>query len=241
MRIERWQVMMMIATLAMFGRPGGRSSTETAEARATSGPVKLALTFDDGPKPEGTRRILEILRSRGVRATFFIVGKMAAKNPELLREITGAGHEVANHTYHHRDLTMLSTGEIVTELEWTRALIREQTGRDTRYFRPPSGRYNDRVVSIARALGYTMVMWDYYPRDYGGRSAASILRTLERQVQGPGIILLHNGLPMTMAALPRAIDDFLARGCEFVTVSELLGGEVASVQRTPTHRALPGA
>ncbi len=183
---------------------------------------RIALTFDDGPHAGYTERILKILQDAGIRATFFVVGDRVVRYPELLRQEISRGHEIGNHTYRHRNLRTLSNLEIVTELEQNRDLIRQVGQVETTIFRPPGGQYDDRVLRLAAALNYRTILWSSAPADHTSPPAELIEDRILGRVGNGVIILCHDGIEGTIAALPRVIASVRAGGYEFVTVSELL-------------------
>ena len=180
----------------------------------------VALTFDDGPNGN-TDTLLDILKEEDVTATFFVVGRMVEKYPQLLEEIFNRGHEISNHTYSHPNLTMLSAREVIYELDKTRGLVREVIGKDPHFFRPPGGRYNQRILKIAEAAGYTMVMWDINTDDLIS-TPEKIYREIVNYAEDGDIVLLHNGTTSTIEIIGKVIDELRKKGFGFVTVSEIL-------------------
>jgi peptidoglycan/xylan/chitin deacetylase (PgdA/CDA1 family) len=198
--------------------------SEVVHGDAASGLV--ALTFDAGNEGGGAAaQVLEILRERGVRVTFFLSGQWVDHNPELAQQMVADGHEIANHSYDHPDLTHLSDNQIVWELDYTDQVVSDVMGSHTRpYFRPPFGARNRRVLDVAAAAGFRSVYWsldsgDWLPRATAGAVAGKILRYAE-----PGdIVVEHVGSDATAAALPVVLDEFEQRGWRVGTVSEVLG------------------
>lgn len=185
-------------------------------------PYRLALTFDDGPHPAFTDRLLQVLKEERVAATFFIVGSQAQRYPVLLRSVVRQGHELANHTFHHPNLLTLAPEDVLRELGDTRRLIREFTNKDTLFFRPPGGRYDARTLDAAGREGYRMVLWTVFPRDHSRPSEQEIYDRVMASARDGGVVLLHSGVEPTLAVLPRLIRDLRARGFHFLTVSEML-------------------
>lgn len=179
----------------------------------------VALTFDDGPNGN-TDTLLDILEDKDVTATFFVVGRMVEKYPQLLEEIFNRGHEISNHTYSHPNLIMLSPREVMYELDKTRGLISEVIGKDPHFFRPPGGKYNQRILKIAEAAGYTMVMWDINTNDLTS-APEKIYREIVNQAEDGDIVLLHNGTTNTIEIIGKVIDELRRKGFEFATVSEI--------------------
>jgi len=181
----------------------------------------ISLTFHDGPNPKSTPQLLKILDDANVKATFFVVGKMAEKYPELVKEIHERGHQLANHTYNHKNLTTLSITEVISELSRTRLLIKDITGVDTYLFTPPGGQYNSRVIKEANSCGYKMALWSVFPEDHRNPSPVIYEKVISTSRDG-SVVLLHNGPPDTIDALPKIIEKLKARDFNFTTLSELL-------------------
>lgn len=197
---------------------------------------EIALTFDDGPHPNYTPRILDILRQYRVRATFFLVGEMAEKYPALVRAEVAQGHNIGNHTYHHVSLVKIPKEYIAAEIKACGKVIQKITGRAPHLFRPPGGEYDKEVAEASDALGYTMVLWTDDPGDYASPGQQLILtRTLSRVTNG-GIILLHDGIQQTIDVLPGLIERLREQGYTFVTVDEMLAKVTVNGGRTPHER-----
>lgn len=206
--------------------------------RGTPRKKQLALTFDDGPHPQYTPQLLDILAKEKVTATFFIVGEMADKYPELVRAEQRAGHTIGNHTYHHVNLTKILEPDVATEIKAGGEAIQRITGHAPHFFRPPGGDYDTDVAETSEALGYTITLWTDDPGDYAKPGAQVILqRTLQRAENG-GIILLHDGIKQTIAILPQLIETLKQRGYQFVTVDEMMKERTAQPQHGPS-RELP--
>ncbi len=181
----------------------------------------ISLTFHDGPNPKSTPQLLKILDDANIKATFFVVGKMVEKYPELLREIHKRGHQIANHTYNHKNLKTLSTTEVISELSRTRLLIKDITGVDSYLYTPPGGQYNSRVIKEANSCGYKMALWSVFPEDHRNPSPIIYEKVITTSRDG-SVVLLHNGPPDTIDALPKIIEKLKARDFKFTTLSELL-------------------
>lgn len=134
----------------------------------------MALTFDDGPHPKFTPELLAVLDRYQVKATFFVVGKMAQKHPDLLREIQAAGHEIGDHTFNHVNLARLDEQGAAAEWKVGEKAITAITGEKVRYCRPPGGRYDREAVIAASELGLTTVLWTDNSADYLIRSERRI-------------------------------------------------------------------
>jgi peptidoglycan/xylan/chitin deacetylase (PgdA/CDA1 family) len=192
----------------------------------------VALTLDAGAGSQGTEQILDALREREVRITFFLTGKWIAKNPELTRRIVADGHELANHTYHHPDLTTLDDDAIRDELRSTEAALREVAPAATLrpFFRPPFGAYDERVQRVVQAEGYLPVYWTLDSLDSVGKPKSPQF-LLERvtaklppaELRG-AILLAHCGIAGTADALPAILDRFSEMGFEVRPLSDVLAG-----------------
>jgi peptidoglycan/xylan/chitin deacetylase (PgdA/CDA1 family) len=186
----------------------------------------IALTFDAGTEGGGSApEVLQILRDRGLHVTFFLSGHWVDHNPELAEQIVTDGHEVANHSYDHPDLTHLSDDQIVWELDYTDQVVSDVMGTHTRpYFRPPFGARNRHVLDAAAASGFRSIYWsidsgDWLPRATPGAVVDKILRYAQ-----PGdIVVEHVGSDATAAALPTVLDGLAERGLQVATVSQVLG------------------
>ncbi|HEY3471656.1 MAG TPA: polysaccharide deacetylase family protein [Amycolatopsis sp.] len=169
----------------------------------------VALTFDDGPYPETTPGLLAALD--GVRATFFLWGEHAAAHPGLVRDIAAAGHEIGNHSWTHPRLTGLDAGARDQEVRRTQDLLAELTGTRPVLFRPPYGDTDAAVASTIAAHGLTEVLWSVDTRDWDGAAADEIVAAAAAAEPG-GVVLMHEGRPATLAAVPRILAGLAARG-----------------------------
>lgn len=200
---------------------------------------EVALTFDDGPRPELVREMLNLLGKHRARSTFFVVGSMVEKNPAIVRRMMNEGHEVANHTYAHPRLAGLDEDQIRTELAKCDRAVFEATGARTNLFRPPGMRYDDTVLRAAQSLGYVTIHWNVAAQDYQKQSPERIASKILGAVQPGSVILLH-GHPDTLAALPTILEELDRRGYRYVTVSQMLGRlERPVVVKTNAYAARP--
>ena len=162
-------------------------------------PGELALTFDDGPNPVWTPRLLEVLSRRGVRATFFLVGSRAQAEPSLVRQIAAAGHLIGNHSWSHLNLALASSATIEDQLTRTSQTLEEITGAPVLFFRPPFGARRPATLRIARRLGLSPVLWNAMTSDWKNPSADAIARRLQSKIDGlyrrglAANIVLHDG------------------------------------------------
>lgn len=188
---------------------------------------RVAITFDDGPDEYFTPQVLDILKEYNVKATFFIVGSVASKNPDVLKRIDEEGHVVASHGWSHSNFTKMSDKKIAQELQKTNDLIEEITGKPTSLFRLPYGDFNQRVLETVANEGYHNIYWSIDPRDWSGISSKEIVNHIKEKIEPGAIILLHsNGskdsIPNTAKALPHIIEYLQEQGYEMVTIPELL-------------------
>ncbi|MFY9745811.1 MAG: glycosyltransferase [Acidobacteriaceae bacterium] len=213
-------------------------------------PHKLALTFDDGPDPVWTPKILDVLKKYNVKGTFFVIGEEAQNNIGLLQRYVREGQEIGNHTFTHPDISEISQRQLELELNWTERLFAAETGVQPLYFRPPYSidqepDTNDEAAPAYRIqqMGYTIIGdkidtddWSEHPHKSPLEITDSVLQQLDEMktrtwMQG-SIILLHDGggnRQATVDALPVLITTLRAKGYEFVPVSELMGKTTAEV------------
>ena len=162
-------------------------------------PGELALTFDDGPNPAWTPRLLDILAEHSVHATFFLVGKFAKAEPALVKRISDAGHLIGNHSWNHPNLARTAESQVRGELLTTSDILQQISGKAVRFFRPPYGARRPAVLRIARELGLTLVTWNAMTNDWAepsaDRIAASLMAKIDRnQKRGWATnIVLHDG------------------------------------------------
>ena len=182
----------------------------------------VALTFDDGPNPATTRKLLQVLREYGVPATFFVLGDRASKWPKLLADIRNDGHELGNHSWSHGSLRSMPPHRIREELDDTNAAIARVTGATPGLFRPPFGRYAPSSLQIVGERGMNYVLWSVDGLDWGSE-ADEIARRVVADTHCGDIVLLHDATPKTAEALPAIIRGLRAKGLGFATVSDLTG------------------
>ena len=189
---------------------------------------RIALTFDDGPDADFTPRVLEILRGRGVRASFFLVGERAARAPQIVRAISAAGHEIASHGWSHRSLWLCGPSRTHDEIARAHGTLGDLTGAPPVLFRPPWGMVNAAMFGALRRHGERCVFWSIQPEGLRPAPAATqVARVLQRAHPG-AIVDLHDAEGTRQApvrvcdALPAMIDGLAAAGYGFGTVGELL-------------------
>ncbi|OLE30301.1 MAG: hypothetical protein AUG44_01640 [Actinobacteria bacterium 13_1_20CM_3_71_11] len=192
--------------------------------RAAGRRPEVALTFDDGPDPAFTPRVLDILREHGARATFFLVGLNANAHPELVERIVADGHGVGNHTWSHPYLPDLSRDEVLRQLDATGAAIATVTGEPPGLMRPPYGSRTPDVLRWIRGQQLTTVLWDIDVSDWAGPPAADIVAGVSAAAKAGSIVLMHDAggdRTGTVTALPTILADLAARGLRSVPVAEL--------------------
>ncbi len=190
----------------------------------------VALTFDDGPHPRYTPRLLEVLARHDVKATFFMVGINVERYPSAAHAVADAGHEIGNHTMHHARLSGRDEEAIRDEVEACERLILDTTKVKPVLFRAPEGARGKTIYTVLDSMGYRQILWNLDTLDWQGRSSAAITAAVTKGIRGGDIILCHDyvsGELKSDEALERLIPALKARGYRFVTVSELLAcGEV---------------
>ncbi|MBB5139350.1 peptidoglycan/xylan/chitin deacetylase (PgdA/CDA1 family) [Thermocatellispora tengchongensis] len=193
----------------------------------------IALTFDDGPSAS-TAKLLDTLKRHRAKATFFLVGRQVEKRPGVARRMAREGHEIGNHTYSHARLTELSEQEILAEVTDAQQAIRAATGREPALMRPPFGAVDERVQAVAEFAGLPVVMWTGSTRDWELKDTRKIAAKALGLARRDAVILMHDIVPQTVAAMPKILTELRERGYHVVTVSSVLRGrELAPGQRYP--------
>jgi peptidoglycan/xylan/chitin deacetylase (PgdA/CDA1 family) len=192
----------------------------------------VALTFDDGPSPTWTPKILDELKKANIRATFFMLGEHVAKYPEVARRVAQEGHEIGNHTYDHHVLLYYKPEELVKEIKDAERIIQEATGRTTRYFRPPKAWLTAQEKKTIEELGYKVILWSLNSKDWVTFDDKYIVKYIARNVKSGDIILFHDSGGVfsteggdrheTVKTIPRLVEKLHRMGYNFVTVGELL-------------------
>lgn len=192
----------------------------------------VAITFDDGPHPVYTPQILDILKQHHAKACFFLLGKNVEKYPEIAKRIYEEGHEIGNHSFHHKMLPLLREDELKKEISETEDAIQKATGAHAAYFRPPYGFYNEMVRKEALAEGFTMVLWNASSKDWMNPGGEKIAKTVSRHLKPGTILLFHDGGSVvhgmgvkrdsTVHSLPLILDEIEKKGLKAMTLKELL-------------------
>ena len=199
---------------------------------------KVALTFDDGPEDHWTPKILEILKEKNVKATFFVIGKQAQAYPEMLKKMDAEGHVIGNHTLDHTSLITLDKQAIAKELEECSSIIHTITGKTPKLVRPPFGFHNENVDSVVYSKNQFIILWSVDTDDWKGYDLATVKDRVIPKMKNGYIVLQHDGvnphLGGSVEALPEIIDELRKQGYNFVTIPELL--EVPSYEEKDFDR-----
>lgn len=180
---------------------------------------KIAITFDDGPHPYYTEQLLDGLRERGARASFFVMGKQAEAYPELVLRMQAEGHLIGNHTYSHLQLGKNNREAFKAELIRTNELLLEITGEELQYVRPPYGSWDK---SFETELTMIPVLWTIDPMDWCSSDVSGIVRKVTRKAKENAVILMHDEYKSSVTAALEIVDILQKEGYEFVTVDEIL-------------------
>ena len=180
---------------------------------------KVAITFDDGPNPDYTAKLLTGLKERGVSATFFLLGKEAEKYPELVLQMSEEGHLIATHSYEHVNLCNLTEEAAIEQVDKTNAIIEEITGERPLFIRPPFGSWKNNLDYQTMMIE---VLWDVDPKDWCTCNTDVVVKRVVKAVEEGDIILLHDASKSSVDAALRIVDELQKEGYAFVTVDELV-------------------
>jgi peptidoglycan/xylan/chitin deacetylase (PgdA/CDA1 family) len=187
----------------------------------------IAMTFDDGPSAQLTPRLLDILKERGIKATFFVVGRNVAEYPDIVRRMASEGHEIANHSWSHPALTQLGAQGFRKQIENTNDAIANLTGSRPSLMRPPYGATSSALNKrLTEEYGLKVILWSVDPLDWKYRNSSRVYHHIVQNTRPGSIILAHDIHATTVAAMPETIDALLAKGYKFVTVSELISRDL---------------
>jgi peptidoglycan/xylan/chitin deacetylase (PgdA/CDA1 family) len=183
----------------------------------------IAITFDDGPHATLTPKLLDILKERGIKATFFVLGECVAANPDVLRRAVAEGHEIGNHSWDHKALPRSGGAGVAAEMSQTNAAIEQAGGKKPVVMRPPYGATTAAITKrLNEEFGFKVVLWDVDPLDWKVRNSAHVTSEILKNTKPGSIVLAHDIHPTTVAAMPETLDALLKKGFKFVTVSELI-------------------
>lgn len=198
----------------------------------------VAITFDDGPHPKLTPRLLDMLKERGLKATFYVIGQNVVQYPEIMQRMVAEGHEIGNHSYTHPALSKCSPAKLTEEITKSNEAILQSCGVTPTTIRPPYGATNAAVTKrLNDEFGLTVVMWSVDPQDWKIRKASHVSNHILQNTKPGGILLAHDIHPSTIDAMPAVLDGLLSRGHKFVTVSELIAMDLPA---GPGVQAGPG-
>ncbi len=188
----------------------------------------IALTFDDGPDEDFSPQILDILKKYNVKATFFMVGQKVGWNPAIAKRAADEGHEIGNHTFSHINICNSSNEQINNEINKTQKIIKDITGKEPKFFRPPYRAINENLFNIMKSKDMKVVLWsDLDTKDWSNPGVYNIIKSIEDNAENGTIILLHdynkvrNNKSQTIQALEKIIPKMQSLGYEFVTISEI--------------------
>ncbi len=212
-------VMIFLALLCLLGYRQQAEEPAMGKAIDRQDQKKIALTFDDGPHPFYTEQLLKGLKERNVKVTFFITGQNVEAYPEIVKKIHDDGHLIGNHTYSHMQLGSKNAESFKQEIIRTNEVIKEVTGEDTIYVRPPYGSWDK---AFEKELNMFPVLWTVDPLDWCSSDVSCIVNTVCAKAKENDIILMHDQYKTTVTAALKIVDKLLEEGYEFVTVDELL-------------------
>lgn len=197
-----------------------------AKCKNAEFPKGLLLTFDDGPHPENTPLILEILEKNGVKAVFFVTGAEVEKYPEIVKKISERGHLIGNHSFSHSNFfPFFFKNTILSELQRTAEICEKITGKKIFCFRPPFGVTNPRIAYAAKKLNYVTVGWSVRSKDTVLKDSGMILKKVLELIKGGDIILLHDTVDGSVKMLDKLINQCRTDGLEFIEPVKFLSGE----------------
>jgi len=183
----------------------------------------IALTFDDGPYPVKTEKLLSVLRSAEVKATFFISGEEAEKHPELIKKIKDSGHQIGNHGYLHKRIGETRLGDYRKGIDLTSRMIERNTGTEINLFRPPYGELNPTIIKLIFKERLVYAGWTVDSQDSYLKDSIGLIKSMRNtKIRSGDILLFHADYDTTIDAMPEIIVDLKARGFKLVTVSELI-------------------
>lgn len=208
-----------ILCLMLFGIYESRMGSVETMASADETEKKVAITFDDGPNPDYTEILLAGLKERGVRATFFLLGKEVERYPKIVEDIYADGHLIGTHSYEHVNLNNLCDAAAVEQVDKTNQAIHELTGEYPEFIRPPFGSWKCNLDYETKMIE---VLWDVDPLDWKTDNSDVIAKRVVDKVQENDIILLHDASESSVNAAFKIIDELQKEGYSFVTVDEIL-------------------
>jgi chitin deacetylase len=221
--LKIWQQQAQIKGLSYNVPPSFQGAIVSAAKLSLQQKV-IALTFDDGPWPESTAQVLDILKQNQIKGTFFVIGQNVKNYPGLLKREIAEGHVIGNHTWHHW-YQFLNPQAAAYEIDHTADQIYQVTGIKTNLFRPPGGIMHNGVADYAKNSKYAIILWSSDSVDYSRPAVPKLINNVFRRAKPGGIVLMHDGggnRSKTVQALPEIIANFRKQGYSFVTIPELL-------------------
>ena len=205
-----------------------------AAAQVAQSPKLIALTFDDGPRRSTTTALLDGLAQRGVKATFFLIGKQIADNEDVVRRMDEEGHQIGIHTYDHVQLTGLSRADFDAQVDKTRQLLKQVLGHNDFLLRPPYGALDAGVRAMA---GCPIILWSIDPEDWGDRDTAREVAHILENARDGSIILLHDIYPESVQAALQVVDELHRQGYLFVTIDQLFAARGITLRPGEDYRS----
>lgn len=196
-----------------------KTCTQSWEASALSVEKQVAITFDDGPHSIYTARLLDGLRERDVKASFFLLGQNIAGKEAIVQQMELDGHMIGNHGFSHVQMNQESVCEAVKQVEKTNDLVEEITGKRPEYFRPPFGSWSEEMES---EVGMTVALWNLDSLDWKYQDTGKVTKAILKEIEPGDIILMHDVFPTSVEAALQVIDTLSSQGYTFVTADELL-------------------
>ena len=250
MRFGAGLLSLFLSALAAGAQDSSPTQTPSSAKPATYAQARvdqpyIAMTFDDGPSAENTPRLLEMLKQRNIKATFFLIGQNVASNPDLVRRILAEGHEIGNHSWTHPQLSKLSDDRVTAEITQTQDAIKDASGFTPTLLRPPYGAITPRQREwIESRFGLNIILWSVDPFDWKRPGASVITQRILSQTRPGAIILSHDIHKQTVDAMPATLDALIAKGYKFATVSQLIAmnkpkptpPETADADRPPSTK-----
>lgn len=229
-KLKMWAIFGVLILIACAGVSKTVTVTNTVNGKelpiysVETDEKKVALSFDAAWGNEDTKHILDTLKKYDIHVTFFMTGGWVEKYPEDVKKICEAGHDLANHSENHKNMSQLDDSNCQSELTKVHEKVKKLTGVDMELFRPPYGDYDNHVIQNAKSCGYYTIQWDVDSLDWKDYGVDSIIKTVteHKNLRNGSIILMHNGAKYTAEALPKVIEGLKAKGYEIVPISELI-------------------
>jgi peptidoglycan/xylan/chitin deacetylase (PgdA/CDA1 family) len=200
----------------------------------------VALTFDDGPVMD-TTKVLDMLKAKNAKATFFLLGMQAVQFPDIIKREAAEGHEIGNHSFSHAKLQGAPAATVQSEINRTQEAIKQVTGKWPTVLRPTYGYTDKQLDGICQQHKLSEILWSVDPVDWKDRDPKKITERVVNQAQPGSIIILHDVKPTTVAAVPEILNKLTQKGFTFVTVSEIYGGILKPGEKYPSFLGSPQA